>query len=111
MRQLSPLEYYVIQETMCGSEPFFVLLGAEVVKNSGTEFLVRTLVALIEGNLLRCERNGMAVTPTVEELLQHCSERERMGELLGEPSDLGAMYSFEASDAGIKLLKPQDQPR
>lgn len=111
MRQLSKLEYYIIQETMCGPEPLFVLLGAEIVKTSDSETLVRTLVSLIERNLLHCERNGMPATPTVEELLSHCSERERMGELLGEPSNLGAMYSFEAGDEGIRLLRPEDQPR
>lgn len=111
MRQLSPLEYYVIQETMCGPEPFFVLLGAEIAQTHGSEALVRALVSLMERGFLHCERDGAPANPTFEELLYNCAERERIGELLGEPSDLGAVYSFEATNEGINLLKLEDQPR
>ena len=111
MAQLSPLEYYIIHETMCGPEPFFVLLGSDLACKQGYETLVRTLDSLIERKLLQCTRNGMAVVPTIQELIYSCAERERLGESLDEPSELGGAYEFEATEDGIKLLRPEDQPQ
>ena len=111
MATLTPFEYYIIHETMCGPEPFFVLLGSDLGREYGQEKLAETLNSLVARNLLRCTRNGMPVTPTTQELIYSCLERERLGEALDEPSGLGATYEFEATEEGIKLLRPEDQPQ
>ena len=111
MVRLSPLEYYIIHETMCGPEPFFVLLGSELARKHGYETLTQALHSLVDRKLLQCTRNGVVIVPTIPELIYSCVERKRLGESLNEPSDLGATYEFEATEEGIKLLQPEDQPR
>lgn len=111
MSKLSPLEYYILHETACGPEPFFVLLGSEFAEQQGYEAMATAIGSLIGRNLLTATHNGVPVIPSSEQLVYSCLERERLKENLDEPSDLGSAYEFHASEEGIALLKPEHRPR
>lgn len=111
MSTLSPLEYYILHETACGPEPFFVLLGSEFAERQDYEVIAKAIGSLIARSLLESRHNGMPVIPSAEQLIYSCLERQRLGESLEEPSDLGAAYEFYATEQGIKLLKPEHRPR
>lgn len=110
--QLSPEAYGILDECKCGPEPFFVLVSSVDLEDAAAVVTFQeTLLALVDAKLLSAS-NGAAPLASLSkgDLEGYVRERLNAGELLDEPPATREELSFETTEAGLMLLKPEDRP-
>lgn len=109
---LSSQAYEILNECKCGPEPFFVLVSSvNFDSENDLKTFEETLVTLAGANLLSVTRGTEPVEPlSARDLHAYVLIRLNSGEQLDDPPIAHDEFSFETTDLGLTLLKPEDRP-
>lgn len=111
MEDITRQEYELINETKCGSEELFVLIGG-FSKEYGLEELLKAIVKLVNyGYLSYSYQSTEALTQiTLEQLKKYVQMRLDAGEELDEYPEVCDEYAFTATEKGLEILSEEDKP-
>ncbi len=113
LKNKADLEYYLLDETKCGPEPLFVLIGgAQEHFGCHVDEVFQALVRLVAAQYLECLEAGKKLKAAIslEELQEYARTRLAAGEDLQQPPDVGEEYCFAATSLGRQQLRPEDRP-